>query len=128
VTYTFSQVDLRAQLESVGVTLAVDPLVANRFPLLQSENFYPLGAVIETSEGFEVVMSGNVHKRITTDEAEVAFIDFMAAQVAPMDERIAPDCRDNKHRICDGLSWSNKADRHIPCSCNCHEQTGKAAA
>jgi hypothetical protein len=112
----------------VGVTLAVDPAIGYRFPLLQSENLYPLGVLIATSEGFEVLMSGDVHKRITTDEAEIDFVDFMAAHVAPMDERIAPDCRDGKHRICDGLSWSNKADRHIPCSCTCHEPTRKAAA
>jgi hypothetical protein len=127
MSYEFNEVELREKLETVGVTLGVDPAIGYRFPLLQSENLYPLGVLLATPQGFEALVSG-VHRPVSTPESESAFVDFMAAQVAPMDERIAPDCRGEKHRICDGLSWSNKADRNIPCACVCHAPALKAAA
>jgi hypothetical protein len=33
-----------------------------------------------------------------------------------------PDCRDGKHRNCDGMAWSNELDRPAPCSCRCHNR------
>lgn len=31
-----------------------------------------------------------------------------------------PDCRDGKHRACDGSGWDEEADQPIRCPCDCH--------
>lgn len=31
-----------------------------------------------------------------------------------------PECRDGKHRNCDGTGWDTTADEPVPCPCECH--------
>lgn len=31
-----------------------------------------------------------------------------------------PDCRDGKHRACDGTGWDHENDEPAPCPCECH--------
>ncbi|MDE2100831.1 MAG: hypothetical protein KGL39_26530 [Patescibacteria group bacterium] len=126
MSYVFNEVELREKLDAVGVTLAVDPAVGYRFPLLRSDDLYPLGVVIATSQGFEALVAG-IYRPVSDEASEAAFIDFVVVQVTPPNEQVAPDCRDQKHRICDGQSWSNTADRRIACVCDCHKSEKVAA-
>ena len=34
---------------------------------------------------------------------------------------VGPDCREGKHRACDGRGFDPVGDRIIRCSCDCHE-------
>lgn len=36
-----------------------------------------------------------------------------------------PECRDGKHRNCDGSSWDNETSRPAPCPCFCHSKAGE---
>lgn len=39
-----------------------------------------------------------------------------------------PDCREGKHKACNGDGWSAWIDAPIPCPCECHELFPAAVA
>jgi hypothetical protein len=42
------------------------------------------------------------------------------SDVKVIDDHLAPDCRDGKHRACRGDAWCGIADLPVPCDCTCH--------
>lgn len=35
-----------------------------------------------------------------------------------------PDCRDGKHKACNGDGWDFETDEPAPCPCSCHVYLG----
>jgi hypothetical protein len=121
VTYEFDDVALRDKLEAVGVTLGVDLAIGYRFPLLQSENLYPLGVLLATPQGFEALIGG-VYKPVSTPESEQLFIEHFREALSPVMETFSPDCKEGKHRACDGRAWDFENDHGCSCTCDCHKE------
>lgn len=37
-----------------------------------------------------------------------------------------PECKQGKHRNCDGSGWDHEHDCPAMCTCTCHDETGRA--
>lgn len=56
-------------------------------------------------------------------EASRAADDLLRGDIVPLRADVAglgPDCRDGKHRACDGSAWDEARDEVMSCRCECH--------
>lgn len=80
------------------------------------------GAGFETGNRYAICADGEPGSRFSHAESCATYTWREDRLCDACEAMIGPDCREGKHRACDGGAWDDFRDIPTACQCGCHEE------